>query len=262
VIKTLDVLSRPIVPWPWARAALRQLLYTLLIRASDDLEREFAVVARRCLPYTMTSPWRLYALWSATRYVVRNQIPGAIVLCGVWRGGGAMLVAYALRQLGVQDRTLYLYDTFAGMPEPDNVDISHTGAAAAAYWQKVRRGAFSDWCYASLEDVRRNLARTRYPDDRLVFVQGLVEETIPAVAPDTIALMYLDTDWYQSTLHELTHLYPRLATGGVAIIDDYGYWQGARKAVDEYFAAQGCFPLLHRIDDTGRLIVKTGGPQR
>ena len=78
----------------------------------------------------------------------------------------------------------------------------------------------------------------------------------PAASPPSIALLRLDTDWYESTYHELVHLYPRLSVGGILIIDDYGYWQGARRAVDRYFAEQGTRVFLSRIDETGRLAVK------
>ena len=98
------------------------------------------------------------------------------------------------------------------------------------------------------------LAETAYP--RVEFVQGRVENTLPAAAPPEIAVLRLDTDWYESTRHELEHLYPRLVDGGVLIVDDYGYWQGARQAVDEYFGETGEAILLNRIDDTGRIAVK------
>ena len=86
--------------------------------------------------------------------------------------------------------------------------------------------------------------------------QARVEDTLPAHAPPELALLRLDTDWYESTLHELEHLYPRLATGGVLIVDDYGHWDGARRAVEEHFDATGGPILLSRIDYTGRIGVK------
>jgi hypothetical protein len=97
---------------------------------------------------------------------------------------------------------------------------------------------------------------TGYPAERVHLVRGPVEETLPAAAPERLALLRLDTDWYASTRHELEHLYPRLVDGGVLIVDDYGHWQGARQAVDEYFAGTAPPPLLHRIDYTARIGVK------
>jgi O-methyltransferase len=98
--------------------------------------------------------------------------------------------------------------------------------------------------------------RTFYPWEKILFVPGRVEDTLPAAAPERIALLRLDTDWHESTRHELEHLWPRLAVGGVLIVDDYGHWQGARRAVDDYFARQPLGVRLHTIDYTGRLIVK------
>ena len=103
----------------------------------------------------------------------------------------------------------------------------------------------------------RLLVGTGYPEQRLHFVPGLVEETIPAQVPEGISLLRLDTDYYASTKHELTHLYPRIAAGGVLLIDDYGHWAGCKKAVDEYLASRDPV-LLHRIDYTGRVTVVPG----
>ena len=87
-------------------------------------------------------------------------------------------------------------------------------------------------------------------------VKGKVEDTLPGHAPDHIAVLRLDTDWYASTKHEMEHLYPRLARGGVLIIDDYGHWAGSRQAVDEYLAEHGIHLLLNRTDYTGRMALK------
>ena len=114
------------------------------------------------------------------------------------------------------------------------------------------------WAYGSLDEVRRNLGSTGYPDQYISFIEGKVEDTIPTNVPDRISLLRLDTDWYESTRHELQHLYPRLSPGGVLIIDDYGQWAGARKAVDEYVEDKKLKILLHRIDYTGRIAVKLG----
>ena len=107
---------------------------------------------------------------------------------------------------------------------------------------------------APLDDVRHTLACSGYPAERVHYVVGKVEDTVPGTMPDAIALLRLDTDWYESTLHELVHLFPRLVPGGVLIVDDYGYWQGCRKAVDEYFRDAPI--LLSFVDDTGVVGVK------
>ena len=110
---------------------------------------------------------------------------------------------------------------------------------------------------ASIEEVRANLLSTGYPESRLRFVKGKVEETIPANGLDRIALLRLDTDWYESTYHEFVHLYPKLETGGVLILDDYGSWQGAREATDRYFTEAGSKPFLSRIDEAARVGIKS-----
>lgn len=207
-------------------------------------------------PFTATSVERVVALVHATRYLVRHGIPGAIVECGVWRGGSVMAVARTLLELGASEREIYLYDTFTGMTEPGELDRSSNGTPAREILQRTppKTGA---WAYASLEEVRANVASTGYPVERLHFIQGSIQETLPDAAPDSIALLRLDTDWYASTRHALVHLYPRLVRRGVLIIDDYGHWLGARRATDEYFEADRTCILLNRIDYTGRIAVKT-----
>lgn len=209
--------------------------------------------------HTMTSPERVRALCDAVVHVTRHRVPGAFVECGVWRGGSMMAAARTLLGLGVRDRDLYLFDTFEGMPPPTDADRDAHGSPA-----RDRLAAAGDhediWAKAPLDGVRQALRSTGYDEARIHYVVGKVEDTVPAQAPAQIALLRLDTDWYESTRHEWEHLYPRLAPGGIVIVDDYGHWQGARKATDEYLAAHGIPLLLHRIDDTGRIAVKPGGP--
>jgi O-methyltransferase len=208
-------------------------------------------------PYTMTSPERIFSLIQAVEYIVKGEIQGSIVECGVWRGGSMMAVAKTLLRCGCNDREIYLFDTYEGMPAPSNNDVSITGASATEEFSRRRISEdASTWCCATLEDVAGNLSLTGYRREMLRFVKGKVEETIPQGAPERIALLRLDTDWYESTLHELRHLYPRLVPGGVLILDDYGHWQGARKAADEYLAENGISILLNRVDNTGRIAVK------
>ncbi len=202
----------------------------------------------------MTSADRIVALCDAIRYISRNRIDGAIVECGVWRGGSMMAAASALIEQDDRSRELYLYDTYEGMTEPTPRDVDFRGRTAAGLLS-YHGGAVSR---APLEDVKRNMTSTGYPADLCRFVVGKVEESIPATVPEKIALLRLDTDWYASTKHEIEHLLPRLAPGGVLILDDYGAWEGARQAVDEYFDSADYSPLLNRIDFTGRICVLPG----
>jgi O-methyltransferase len=107
--------------------------------------------------------------------------------------------------------------------------------------------------------VKETIERTGYPSSLLIYVKGLIEETVPAEAPERIALLRLDTNFYASTRHELEHLYPRLSTGGVLILDDYGGQVGSRRATDEYFAKLNPRVLLMRIDENVRALVKPAG---
>jgi hypothetical protein len=216
----------------------------------DTLPETTRTIVQRAGQFSMTSPERLTAVVDAMHYVDARGIPGAFVECGVWKGGSAMAAMLASKK----DRDFYLYDTYEGMSEPTAADVSIDGNAAADLLASANKSELV-WARSGVDEVRENIASTGYPPHRIHFVQGKVEDTIPETIPDEIAILRLDTDWYESTAHELEHLYPRLAVGGVLIIDDYGHWQGARRAVDEYFAGDKAI-LLHRLDYTGRMTLK------
>jgi O-methyltransferase len=206
---------------------------------------------------TMTSPERIYSLIEAVQYIGKNRIPGAIVECGVWKGGSMMAVAETLQAQKDTSRELFLYDTFEGMSEPGEMDKTWSGDPASNLLNSdANKEKNLVWAYSTIETVRQGMSTTRYPESKIKYVQGKVENTIPATLPSGIALLRLDTDWYESTKHELQHLFPLLQKGGVLILDDYGHWQGARKAVDEYFARHPQPILLNRIDETGRIAIK------
>lgn len=220
-----------------------------------DFDETSAAVYRAVQPYTMTSKERVFALRQSVEYIVRCRIPGDVVECGVWKGGSMMAAALSLKEFG-DTRRLHLFDTYEGMSEPSGVDQTFRGEAASTLMAKNERETSAIWAYGALDEVRKNVLSTGYDPSLVAFVQGKVEDTLPAHAPETIALLRLDTDWYESTKHELEHLYPRLSVGGVLIIDDYGHWQGSRKAVDEYVREKQLKVLLQRIDYTGRLCIK------
>jgi O-methyltransferase len=218
-----------------------------------DFQQRDIDLCKEVAPYTMTPPEAVYALASAVRHICANEVPGAIVECGVWKGGSMLAVARTLLELERNDVHLYLFDTFEGMSEPTDKDVMWTGQRADELL--ARESVDSKlWARAPLDQVRDLMHSSRYPQSRIHFVKGKVEETIPAQAPEQIALLRLDTDWYESTKHELVHLYPRLAPGGVLILDDYGWWRGAGRATDEYFHENGPPPLLVRIDHEGRRV--------
>jgi hypothetical protein len=228
-----------------------------LAALAEHYDASVVETIRAVRPFTLTSPERIASLCEACRYIVRARIPGDVVECGVWRGGSMMAVARTFLQLGESSRRLFLYDTFEGMPPPGEKDVTYSGTPAAALMKEAQKeDPSSIWCYAPLEGVRSAVLSVGYPPEKAHFIQGKVEETIPGTMPERIALLRLDTDWYESTRHELIHLFPRLSPGGVLIIDDYGHWKGARQAVDDYLAESGSRLLLNRIDYTGRIAVK------
>jgi len=218
-----------------------------------DFRNDEADLIRAVQPWTMTSAERIYSLIQAVRYVCASGIPGAIVECGVWKGGSMAAIARTLLQLQDVKRDLYLFDTFEGMPEPTVKDVDYSGKQASEVLLKDVGSRCED---APLEVVKEVLYGTGYPRERIHFVRGRVEETVPASAPEAISLLRLDTDWYSSTKHELVHLFPRLSRTGVIMIDDYGHWRGSRQACDEYFGQNHIPILLNRIDYTGRIALK------
>ena len=237
--------------WRW-RAA-----YLLGTRIPAEYEDDLAELIKRVRRYTLTSAPRIAALVDAASYVARNRVPGAIVECGVWRGGSVMACALTLLREGAADRDLYLFDTFTGMvePSPEDVPSPYDGYSPQRKWRRLHSSG-RQWAGVPAGEVRANMERTGYPPERIHVVEGRVEDTLPREAPEAIALLRLDTDWYASTRHELEQLYPRLVPGGVLIVDDYGHYAGARRAVNEYFDSIGEAPLLHRIDYTGRMATK------
>ncbi len=226
------------------------------------LTPEESAWCQEAAPFTMMSAERLVANMDAVAHVTRRGIPGALVECGVWRGGSVLVMIRTLLSLGVTDRDLFLYDTFEGMTRPTEADTSPFTPPALSTWEEHAESGRKPWDFVfgsdvfNLDGVRQMLEATGYPVERIHFVVGPVEDTLPEHAVSPIALLRLDTDWYESTAHELTHLYPHLAPGGVLIIDDYGHWDGARRAVDEYFSSQAPPILLSRIDYTGRIGIK------
>jgi O-methyltransferase len=205
-------------------------------------------------------PEAVTSLVRSVQYVIRNNVPGVFVECGVYMGGNIEVMIRALQTFGAYDRDIWLYDTFAGMPKPGTEDTNGPDGVPLTNWSRFSNVADgdrgSDWMRAGTDIVQQRLAPLGYPQDHLYFVEGLVEETIPQHLPEQIAILRLDTDFYSSTKHELKHMYPRLVSGGILIIDDYGAFDGCRRAVDEYAAEHGMRWFLNRIDAHVRLVVK------
>ncbi len=226
----------------------RERKFNKRLQMLDQQARETALKTK---DFTLLNPEKLYAFIQAIRYIQTNSIPGDIVECGVWRGGAIMAAAYTLNQIGTADRKFYLYDTFAGMSHPTNKDVPMPGTGDIDVPQTfidTQTGEdSSDWCCASLADVKANLSTVPYDQDNFIFVEGKVEDTLPVTQPETISILRLDTDWYESTKVEMEYLMPLLVPKGVLIIDDYYRWKGNKDAVDEYLAHHKIPILLTRV---------------
>lgn len=222
---------------------------------SDIQSSEWEII-NEVSKFTLTNPERIVSLIRAIEHVEKSIIEGAIVECGVWKGGSIMAVLKSLKKLNSLNREIYLYDTFEGMSEPSFKDESYKGESASKayetkneFWKRIE-------CFSTLEEVQFNIKSIGYPNEKIQFIKGKVEDTIPRIIPKKISILRLDTDWYESTLHELEYLFPKLVKGGIIIIDDYGHWKGCKKAVDEYFEKNGIELFLNRIDYTCRMGIK------
>jgi hypothetical protein len=207
---------------------------------------------------TMTSFESLCTLAITCKHISKSNISGSFVEAGVWRGGSSIVAKKFLKG----EREFFLYDTFAGMTEPSIHDFRVGGSNYSSSLEKWKSGQaenHNDWVFASLEEVQKNFDGFGLLDDSIVFHKGDVREALNEMQlPWEIVLLRLDTDFYDSTLIELQTLYPKLAKGGILILDDYGHWDGARLAVDEFFSAQtNATPLMIPIaGGGGRLIIK------
>lgn len=223
----------------------------------DHLDPQARATIARVMPWTMTGGPKLEALIEAVRHIERRGIAGEIVECGVWRGGSMQAIALTLMEQGNTERELHLYDTFTGMSEPtaEDVRIRDGEARTAAQMLAESDKDAQVWAVAGIDVVREGMESTGYPVERIHYHPGMVEDTIPDQAPQQIALLRLDTDWYASTRHELEHLWDRLTPGGILLIDDYGDWEGARKAVDEWLEKSGLTLFLAPMGP-GRVAMK------
>lgn len=204
--------------------------------------------------FTMESRKRQISFVTQVISVVEQRIPGDIVECGVWRGGLMMLAARTLLALGDTSRHLWLYDTFSGMTRPAEVDKDFEGNAALDTWEARKTGENqSDWCAASLESVRQNLASTGYPMENVHFVKGDISETA-STHPSAIAALRIDVDWYALIMACAEHLIPRTSPDGFITISDYSDWAGAQKAGNEIIAARGAEAPLQIVD--GMLVLR------
>tara|TARA_Y100001968_G_scaffold315855_1_gene342948 strand:+ start:1108 stop:1899 length:792 start_codon:yes stop_codon:yes gene_type:complete len=208
---------------------------------------------------TMCSIKRLWAAISATKYVIREKIDGDIIECGVWRGGCSIAMAKTIKRFN-SNKKIILYDTFAGMTRPTEDDVkAKNGRNALKKFNDLNTEGYNKWCYASVEEVKASFKKYGLLD-----IASFRKGDISAVLKDNkddlptkISLLRLDTDWYESTKDEMEILYPKVSKNGILLVDDYGSWEGARKAIDEYFLnSDSPIPMQWVTDYTGRGYVK------
>lgn len=189
---------------------------------------------RKIENYTKTNPKRQESLYRQIIDLKKNDIIGDFVECGVWRGGICMLAAYTY--LDNDDiRPIHLFDTFKGMTRPCELDRKFfSDDLAIKKWEESKNCSYNSWCYASLDDVQNNMKRTKYPEDKVHYYVGCATKTTKTFNKN-ISLLRLDVDFYNATKECMNNLYPLLSEGGYLIIDDFGVWEGANKAIKEYF---------------------------
>jgi hypothetical protein len=202
----------------------------------------------------------------AVEYILNNNIEGAFVECGVESGNFEAIWISVLQERNVT-RDIYMYDTFAGLTRPGEFDYTRSDAIICSVsreevlreWQsRVINSTLNTWCYSPLGKVSSRLESTGYPKESLHYVVGDVMKTLADASniPESIAILRLDTDWYESSKYELIQLYSKVVKGGVIIFDDYYHWDGQRRATDEFFSEIGENPTIIPIGNgkTGAFI--------
>ncbi|PHR62704.1 MAG: macrocin O-methyltransferase [Robiginitomaculum sp.] len=232
--------------------------YKIIREKKGEFSPEFLEEYTKISDLTMVDRSGALAVWDAVDHVVNRSIEGDLVECGIWRGGISILMARRLATLGSKTRKLWLFDTFEGMSEPTEVDMDKHGVAASDQLSQASKTDEENnvWAYASDEAVASNFRKSGVDPSICNFVKGKVEDTIPKNMPKKISILRLDTDWYESTKHELEYLYPKLSTGGVLLIDDYQYWGGCHQAVEEYFSDKSQRPFFATLANGSLVSIK------
>jgi hypothetical protein len=192
--------------------------------------------------HTMVGRKRLDNLQQSVETVLFENVPGDLIETGVWRGGCTVLMRAILKAYGDTTRTVWVADSFEGLPAPDPdrfpADRDDTHHAV-------------DFLRVGENEVRETFRRYGLLDGQVRFLKGWFKDTLPSAPIERLAVLRVDGDMYESTLQALSALYPRLSPGGFAIVDDYGAIPACREATDDYRRAQRIETPLTRIDWTG-----------
>ena len=214
-----------------------------------DAEREMRELLDRVKPYTMVAEPPLRDLVGRMHGILDAGVPGAMVECGVWRGGSSFLMAEVLKRRGEAGRKVWMFDSFEGLPPPQDID----GPSARAYAEDTENPLYYDNCRAELEEVRA-AARELDLEERVEIVAGWFDQTLPEARDriGPIALLRIDCDWYEPVLLCLETLYDQVSPGGVLIVDDYYQWDGCTIATHEFLARRE-LPL--RVQEAAQVAV-------
>lgn len=228
--------------------------YDLFPIETKEVDRELIQLVK---PFSMSDNIRLVELINSVNYIIKNKIMGDYVECGVWKGANLVLMQKLLERNNIDNVKVYGYDTFEGMSKPSKYDYDLWGNKAEDLMKKTKKKEGRGiWAFSSLETVKLNIENSVNYKENINLIKGMVENTLVLEEnlPKKISILRLDTDFYESTKIELEILFPLLEKGGVLIIDDYGHFKGARKAVDEYFENQQIW--LKYVDYTCRIYIK------
>lgn len=218
-----------------------------------EINKYEKTLIKKCLQYSMTNFERMWSLIQSFHHVKQESLIGDFVECGIWKGGNIILLKKLLQKFNVKKK-IYCFDTFEGMTKPTSYDSNYNEKSAQIMYDEHKKKKIG-FAECSLNEVKKNLIKNANIDN-IFFIKGKVEDTLnnKKNLPKKISILRLDTDFYESTKIELEILFPRLVKGGILIIDDYGFWKGARKAVDDYFGDYRQF--FHYVDHSCRLLIK------
>ena len=247
-LNALEALREELRLFPLNREA--KILFdslSVLIYSSEHAinDSEFNHILTIIKPYTLLSNQRLYSLYNHARQVCEADMPGNFVECGVAAGGSTALLAYVIKSKSKQPRKIYAFDSYEGMPAPTDAD-THQGIPAE------ETGWGSGTCFATEESVME-ICNALNVSDIVEPVKGYFQETLPyarnQIGP--VALLHMDGDWYDSTRVILANLYDNVITNGFIQVDDYGHWEGCKKAIKEFEASRNICFKISAIDGTG-----------
>ena len=219
-------------PLQWKGGGVRPFDRDARERGVDWPSRAHSMIGRK----------RMLQLQRAAEFVIERGIPGDFIETGVWRGGACILLRAVLKAHGVTDRTVWLADSFAGLPPPDDARYPADRGADLHTYEALA---------VPLATVQENFRRYGLLDEQVRFLEGWFRDTLPTAPIRQLAILRLDGDLYESTMDALTALYDRLSPGGFVIVDDYGVFANCRAAIADFRAARHIGARIYDIDGSG-----------